>query len=428
MNDRVIKPLRILCVDDDEDTRVLLQTALSGQNHVVTTAADGNEALSKIGEEDIDVVLTDILIPHIDGFQLAKAIKNNRETRHIIVILITGTYLNETDKTLGAAMGADEFLYKPIDPDVIVDTVKRLSQPYPMPTIAKHPAISGEATVKLYNEVIFRKLNEKVEELKTEITTRKKLEMERYELIDQVNQLRQTKSVGLIAAAVASEINNMLSVVQGYTLLCKEHTQNNDVRQLEGYLDHIHESCEDTKQFIQQLLVFSGYYEKQQPLNLNTYLNDIAPILDTSITAPAGHILKRNISPDKIVINFNSTALTHSLVDLVMNAKEAMSRPGEITVSLTVDNISNEKCISCGSLIEGKYATVSVSDTGPGIDNNDLKKIFDPYYSKKNPEQPAGIGLTRIHDLVHDNKGHITISSSKKGTTVNLLLPTEETL
>jgi CheY-like chemotaxis protein len=117
---------KILVVDDEEDITRVVVKIMESRGHTVTTAADGPEALDRVVEDLPDVVILDVNLPKMDGFEVCKQIKSNELTSHIPVVIMTAAYVRVEDAEHGTALGADEYVVKPFLREVLVHNVERL--------------------------------------------------------------------------------------------------------------------------------------------------------------------------------------------------------------------------------------------------------------------------------------------------------------
>jgi len=156
--------MRILVVDDDEAGRYLATSILTSAGHDVVAAGDGVEALETAREQPPDVVVSDILMPRMDGFQLAREWKSDDVLRRVPLVFLTASYTDPADEKFAIELGADGFLSKPVEPEALVETVERAASQEGEP--ARAPAVRPETeTLKSYGERIVRKLEQKVVEL-----------------------------------------------------------------------------------------------------------------------------------------------------------------------------------------------------------------------------------------------------------------------
>ncbi len=170
--------MNILIVDDSEENRYLLESMLKAHGHTVLSSPNGQEALEVFRSEMIDLIISDILMPVMDGFQFCRAVKTNEALRSIPFVIYTATYTSAKDEDLALQMGADRFLVKPCEPDVFMATINELvanhSKTEPGETAV--PAENEDSVFKLYNEQLVKKLEKKMLEAEQEVAARHEAE------------------------------------------------------------------------------------------------------------------------------------------------------------------------------------------------------------------------------------------------------------
>jgi len=130
--------------------------------------------------------------------------------------------------------------------------------------------------------------------------------------------------------------------------------------------------------------------------------------------------LDENISP--VVIELSK--LHQVLVNLLINARDAINIHGQIRVKLTQKKINSARCHSCKQIFSGDFVVLSVSDNGEGIDSNYLEKVFELFFTSKEVGKGTGIGLSMVHSIVHESRGHVSVESVVgEGTTFKLFFP-----
>ena len=183
--------MTILIVDDNEPNLYQLQVLLSGNGYQVVSAANGAEALTKARQNPPDLVVSDILMPVMDGFALCREWKKDERLRQIPFVFYTATYTDEHDREFALSLGAERFLVKPVETKAfmrtILEVIQQVQRPPAAPTRVPIEAPQQEEVgyLKQYNEVLIRKLEAKMEqleqvnrELERDITERKKAEAE----------------------------------------------------------------------------------------------------------------------------------------------------------------------------------------------------------------------------------------------------------
>ena len=171
--------MKILIVDDKDENLYLLETMLKGNGYEVVSAVNGAEALEKLRAEGFDMIITDILMPVMDGFRLCREVKRNEELKDIPFVFYTATYTDRQDEELALKTGADKFIRKPIEPDKFIKIVQGVIEDVEKGKIEpKKPILEEKEICKLYSERLVNKLEKKTLDLKGEITERKRAEEE----------------------------------------------------------------------------------------------------------------------------------------------------------------------------------------------------------------------------------------------------------
>jgi len=208
--------MKILIVDDKEENLILLDTLLKGCGYQVEQALNGQKALDKLRNNSFQMVISDILMPVMDGFELCQICKNDLGMQSIIFVFYTATYTTQEDEEYAHKLGADKFLIKPMEParflSEISDIVKKAED---HKVILKKPEITDKEAIRIHRERLMVKLGKKVEELELEIVERKKAE-EKYRKLMELNP---------DAIIIHSEEKIVYINQTGYKLLGADHTE-----------------------------------------------------------------------------------------------------------------------------------------------------------------------------------------------------------
>jgi len=160
--------MKVLIVDDYEDNRDVAESMLVGSGYTVETASNGLEALEKARQFYPDLIISDILMPEMDGYELCRAVKNDEELRHIPFIFYTATYIEPEDERLAMAMGASRFIIKPAELEAFLDTIAAVLKEHHEQGLEapERPIEAPETLFQLYQERVSKKLDQKIRELK----------------------------------------------------------------------------------------------------------------------------------------------------------------------------------------------------------------------------------------------------------------------
>lgn len=259
-----------------------------------------------------------------------------------------------------------------------------------------------------------------------DITALKRAEKEKDSLKERLSQLEKMEAIGRLAGGVAHDLNNVLSAVVGYPdLMMKNLPQDSPYKK---YIATMKKSGQKAAAIVEDLLTLA---RRGVPVTEVLNLNDIIAVY---MNSPEFEILKSynrqvtietQLEEDLLNIKGSPIHLTQTVMNLVANAAEATLRKG--TVILKTRNIYLDNPVSGHDLaiLPGEYVVFSVSDNGVGIHPKDLKKIFEPFYTKKvMGRSGTGLGMAVVWGTVKDHKGNITVSSEEgKGSTFELYFP-----
>ncbi|MFH2067415.1 MAG: response regulator [Pseudomonadota bacterium] len=168
MKQKMENTIRTLIVDDRQDNLYLLQALLQGNGHEVVSANHGAEALEELKKSRFDLIISDILMPVMDGFQLCRTVKTDPALSHIPFIIYTATYTGPQDEDFAIKIGADRFIIKPCEPDTFMEAVHDVMAKAGQRDIGRKQQPQEEEVLKLYNERLVRKLEQKMQQLEKE--------------------------------------------------------------------------------------------------------------------------------------------------------------------------------------------------------------------------------------------------------------------
>jgi PAS domain S-box-containing protein len=257
------------------------------------------------------------------------------------------------------------------------------------------------------------------------ITERKRSEDERRRLEERLQRAEKMEALGTLAGGVAHDLNNVLGIVVGYShLLLDSINGDGEVR---SDALNILKGGERAAAIVQDLLTLA---RRGVPTRKILNLNDIVlecqsfPEFKKMVSFHPDIRIETDLNPDLLNISGSAVHLSKSLINLISNAVEAMPQGGLLT--LRTDNQYLDRPISgYDDVREGDYVVLSVADQGEGISENDLQRIFEPFYTKKvMGRSGTGLGLAVVWGTVKDHQGYINVESEKgRGTTFTLHFP-----
>lgn len=424
---------QILIVDDNEQNLYMLQVLLESQGYNVQTARNGNDALSMARQELPDLIITDILMPGMDGFSLCREWVADETLRSVPLVFYTATYTDPKDEEFALSLGAARFLVKPAELDVFTAMVRDVLENHAADRLApaQEPDQPADVYYEQYNKALIRKLEDKMVQLEEanrllelDIAARRQAEaaLEQYagrleEMVEERTRalhLAQEELVrrerlailGELAGAMGHELRNPMGVIKNVAFYFRLTLQDPDVHTRE-MLDVLDEEVARGERVIASLLKFA---QPTPPVlcaeDLNALVQDaMAEKRQTLPPAITTHLdLDESLAP----IECDGQQVRQMLDELVRNSVQAMPGGGELTITTKAEPTG--------------WIVWTVADTGQGIAEEDLPRIFEPLFTTK--AKGIGLGLPVTKTLVDGHGGDISVESRVGvGTTFSVRLP-----
>jgi two-component system, cell cycle sensor histidine kinase and response regulator CckA len=244
---------------------------------------------------------------------------------------------------------------------------------------------------------------------------------ERRQLEEQLRQSQKMESIGQLAAGVAHDFNNILAVIQGHTdMILGGMVEGKDA---EESLKQVSAAAKRAANLTRQLLAFSRKQQVQaQDLNLNTVVQGMSQMLMRLLGAPIS--LEFKVSPELPSVNGDFGMMEQILLNLAVNARDAMPRDGRLTITTAARKIAETEIHRNPEARAGWFVRLSVADTGAGIAPEILPRIFEPFFTTKEAGKGTGLGLATVYGIVKQHQGWIEVESQVgRGTTFNVFLP-----
>ncbi|MFI5350122.1 MAG: response regulator [Elusimicrobiota bacterium] len=518
------KALKILIVDDLELNRKVLRVTLQAEGMQTRDAENGGRALDLLKKEAVDCVVTDILMPVMDGYQLCQEIRANESFKSIPVIVYTSTYTSPSDKKLALEAGADAFLRKPVSGQTMLGLIRKLTAR--REPLERKPA-QPNAVLKQFNEALIRKLEDRNIQLEEEqqkfrqiadaieeifwITTpdlgriiyvspayeiiwgrtceslylsprnwveavypedrerawRSSLEnaahggtteyriirpdgavrwiksrafpikdeasgiyrvtgvatdvTEEKLLSAQFQQAQKMEAVGRLAGGVAHDFNNLLTAIMGLSELSLEALPPD--HPIRPNLEEIFATGTRAAHLTQQLLAFSRrqIFEPRRT-NLNELIKKAERLLARVIGEDIQFSLK--LAPALEPVLVDPYQFEQVLINLCINARDAMPQGGRLTVETSAASLDKELRAGGFLIPPGHYATMSVLDTGDGMNDEVKAHLFEPFFTTKPVGKGTGLGLSTCFGIIKQSRGFILVESEPgKGSRFTIHIP-----
>jgi PAS domain S-box-containing protein len=503
---------RILIVDDNAATRYAMRRTIERHGYTVVEAGTGTEGLQMIAANDLACLVLDVNLPDMSGFDIVRQLRDAPETLLLPVVHVSAASIETGDMITGLENGADAYLVHPVDPDVLVATIRTLVRvrdtelalresearfreiftSIAAPIAVVDPALdvveANEAFRRMLEAAGFmgrlddcfeggqddllaqmrrhlaerqrwhgvlcmasrmgtretewrmtphrdgtglvfvddvteqrRRERAQLERIDT-ATTQLALEIaERERTESQLLQAQKMDALGKLTGGIAHDFNNLLtSIITGIDLINRQ-VEAGKPESVQRFADAALGSARRAAALTHRLLAFA----RQQPLNTRaTDVNERVRSLEDMLRRTIGeHIsLDLFLSSSPVIASVDANQLENAVINLVINARDAMPGGGAIRVSTRLARIDGDP-----ELASGEYVMLTVSDNGSGIEPAILDKVFEPFFTTKPVGQGTGLGLSMIYGFARQSGGQARIASVVgDGTDVSLLLPVGE--
>jgi PAS domain S-box-containing protein len=254
-----------------------------------------------------------------------------------------------------------------------------------------------------------------------DLSSRRRAEAENVRLETQLRQAQKMESVGRLAGGVAHDFNNMLTVILGQTELAIHALDPSNP--LHNSLQEIQKAAQRSADLTSKLLAFARKQTvSPRVLDLNETVTGMLKMMQ--------RLIGENIDlcwqpqPELWTVRMDPSQVDQILANLCVNAKDAISGVGKVTIEASNRTFGEDYCASHAEIVPGEYVLLAVSDDGCGMDTNTLSHIFEPFYTTKALGKGTGLGMATVHGIVKQNHGMIDVHSELgQGTTVLIYLP-----
>jgi signal transduction histidine kinase/ActR/RegA family two-component response regulator len=239
----------------------------------------------------------------------------------------------------------------------------------------------------------------------------------------QLRRSERLQALGTLAGGIAHDFNNILFAIQGYTEMTRGELPRSSP--VQTYMEEVLGACQRAADLIKQILSFARREErKTQPLKIAPVIKEALRLLRASLPTTVAFAIDMDTSALEATVTADPTGIHQIVMNMCTNASHAMPGGGELTVNLTLADVSEQQALRNPDLEPGNYVLLQVGDTGTGIAPNHLDHIFEPFFTTKAQGEGTGMGLSVVHGIVAGYGGAITVQTELgRGTTFNIYFP-----
>jgi signal transduction histidine kinase len=365
--------ISLLYVEDEAATREQVSRVLAARGYRLTVAENGEQALEFFSEQTPDMVLTDIMMPKLNGLEMAREMRARAPEIQIACM----TAFSETSYLIEAIdIGISQFILKPFEFSNLFAALDRCQ---------------GMIELRILQ---------------------KRLESENL-------RTKKNEAIAILAGGLAHDFNNLLQVILGYVSLARISAEPGST--VESMLTIAEQSSGSAKELGTRLLTFArGEKMAMKPTPAGQLIREV---LHTGLNPTSMVTLFIDLPDDLPLVMLDADRIQQVIANLVANACEAMPQGGSLYVSASTATLAAENPLK---LTPDQYLHVIFKDTGAGIPGGNLSKIFDPYFSTKEMgrQKGMGLGLALCHSIIKSHQGHILAESVPgEGTRIHIYLP-----
>jgi DNA-binding response OmpR family regulator len=383
----------ILNVDDQDAQRYVKTRDLQRAGFDVLEAKTGAEALQCAEQHAPPIILLDVQLPDINGYQVCRYVKQRSPAT--MILMTSATFTTSADRTIGLDSGADAFLVQPAEPLELAACVNALLR-----------IRRSEEELRKLNDTLEQRIQDRVTELAQANAALRSEMVQRQAAEAALVQAEKMQAVGQLTGGLAHDFNNLLTAVVGNLDMIQRRSTDHHILRL---ADNALKASQRGAKLTSQLLAFSRTQKLElTPVDVNALLAGMHNLLKQSL----GAAVAIKIEPDagRPLALADATQLELAILNLGINSRDAMPQGGTLTITTAI----------CSTNV----VTVVVSDTGSGMPPEVASRAFDPFFTTKPPGKGTGLGLSQVFGAITQCGGEVVLESDVgKGTTVTLRLP-----
>ena len=253
-------------------------------------------------------------------------------------------------------------------------------------------------------------------------TARVEAEEARTELEAQLRQAQKLEALGQLAGGIAHDFNNILTAIMAYAELAAMDAEQPD--EVRSHIEQVQAASNRARDLVRRILTFSRLRKQERkPVELKPVIEEALSLVRS--TLPTTIAIELRIEEPVPVVLADLSQVHQVVMNLCTNSAHAMrGNPGRLEIVLTGVRVDAALMRAQPELREGRYACISISDTGTGMTPEVLKRVFEPFFTTKAPGEGTGLGLSVVHGIMQDHEGAVLVESRPgRGTTFQLFFP-----
>lgn len=393
--------ISILLVDDREDNLFSIETILEKDGYRLVKARSGREALKiLLVETDFALILMDVQMPNLNGFETAALIYQREKLRHIPIIFLTAISFGEENIFKGYESGAVDYIYKPINPELLRAKVSVFVELYRKTRLLiAHEAKLISINKSLENEIRERKLSEE------------NIRILNLQLLHNIDKLEAAnKDLDRFAFMASHDLQEPLRKIRIFTERLEQKLKVEDDGDISTYLSRIQHATERMQNLIKDILTFSRISVEKGSFvdsDLNELVHEVIGELDETVKRK-----NAQISVDPLpVLKLNPRLIPPLFHNLLSNAMKYSKKDVAPVIKIRSENISTS---APGSKLKPrKFCRIYVEDNGIGFEQKYSEQIFEMFkrLHHHNEYEGTGVGLTLCKKIVEEHNGYIAVRS-----------------
>jgi signal transduction histidine kinase len=414
-----LEPVNILLVDDQPAKLLSYEVILEGLGERLIKAASAREALAHLLKQDVGVVLIDVNMPELDGFELAAMIREHPRFQQTALIFVSAIHLSDFDRLRGYEAGAVDYVPVPVVPEVLKAKVRVFAELHRKTRELERLNAELELRVEERTaalEASTRELQQLNNELEARIEQRTR---EREQALAQLFEAQKLDTIGQLTGGVAHDFNNLLMAVMGSLQILRKRLP--DDRTCQRLLDNAVQGAERGAALTQRLLAFARRQElRPEVISVDALVNGMTEMLTRTLGPTIA--VKLDLAPQLPPVSIDANQLELALLNLAINARDAMPQGGVLQIAACEEVLGSEGDIP--RLAPGSYVRLTVTDDGDGMDEETLARAVEPFFTTKGVGKGTGLGLSMVQGLAAQSGGALRISSRPgEGCLIDVWLP-----